>query len=136
MKKEVILRYRGLQSFLTQFIPSSCLFLSLLEICEEVRGIPIDIVDAILKCANLGYVSANGYVNDSLAILKLFTNREWCIEKFKPENEMQTLPNSYYVEKWESWNGATHFRVVGNDTLIDSKIVKSGKLTEIRRYRY
>ena len=127
-------RYNGIQTVFEKAGESACLFLSLLSIAEEYRGMPIDFIKAYRKCIELGLIEKDFYCKDQERILSLFAGEKW------KKTVLKELPdpvpeNTYTVEKWfNERTGFTHFKRRGFDTLESSVTVKEGSIVEYYCY--
>ena len=121
---ELIVRYEGVQSFLTE----GCLFLCLCSIAEQVMGQKIDILDTIRYCKRMGYIDSKNEMTEEgqCMYLRDLTGKVWEREEFK--NLPAVVPdNMYTVEKWVNPNtGYTHFKRRFVDTLKNSVTVRDG----------
>ena len=124
-------RYEGIQNVLADCGASGCFFLALVSIAEESEGKEIDLLDAIIGARNSKLIKDDFFVNDSVALLSLLTNKKWRRVILKP-NELPAKvgENVYTIEKWvNNASGYTHFRRRYVDTLTNSQTVKNGVLS-------
>lgn len=119
-QEDIKQRYAGCQTFLTD----GCLFLSLCSIAEEKTGEKIDVLGALYECKKRGLVRDDGYINDSCAILSLFTGDHWTRKQVSVLGKV--ADNEYTVEIWVR-DGGTHFRRRYVDTLLNSQTVAKGQ---------
>lgn len=107
----------------------------MLSIIEEYTGKSVDLISAIRVCQSKGWLHADFYVTDALAILNHFTNKKWTRSELLKSIPDRVQDNQYTEIKWVR-DKYTHFTRRTIDTLINSQTVKLGKIAGYYIYTY
>ena len=133
----------GLQNQLAAMGESSCYFLSLVKIAEEVIRDRIDLIWAFDSCVTKRYVrfiyskpedGDNCYIDNPLGVLKLLTGRNWNYHKVTDKEEIKAwsaADEEYTIQRWyrkTTGKEFYHFRRPSWDPLLDSQTVKFGAI--------
>lgn len=133
-RDEMIKRYRGVQSFLTE----GCLFFCLLSIAEEFLQKKLDLLDILAYAKKMGYIDAKNEMSEDsqVKLLRDLTGKQWKRTVLK-ELPLNVPDEMFTVEKWlNPRTGYTHFRRRYVDTLLDSVTVKEGALVAYYAYTW
>lgn len=122
-------RYLNIQSNLASFLPQGCLFVSVLYVAECFNKKPIDFLDCFVHSLKRGWIKKDGYVNDSLAILKYLTGVNWQRSVYSVGEPLPLASTWHFIEKWVNSLGVNHFRPCDFEIFENCKIVKNGKIT-------
>ena len=135
----------GIQTLLGEAGEAACYALDILEIAERVRGQRLDPVDALYQGIERGYIhynendpndNDNFFVEDPAALLAMFAEGRWKVEKAGPD--YVHARGEYVVDRWERVRTGTvigHFRLPDWDSLHDSMTVRYGKIASKRVFR-
>jgi len=134
----------GLQNQLTAMGESSCYFLCLCKIAEEViGGIDLDVIKAFDDCVAKQHIrfqytkpdhGDNCFVDNPVGCLTLLTHKPWKIHIIRDTNQIKAWKagdNEYTIQRWNrktTGREFTHFRRPSWDSLLDSQTVKHGAI--------
>ena len=121
-------RFENIQSKMWNFVSGGCLFFALLGAYEDKYDKKVDFIDLFVKGYSKAWLSSDGTVNDSLAILKEIDGRTWKRKIIGSLDEIPSDKDGFIVEKWESREGGTHFKPQGYDVFLNSRTVRVGQL--------
>jgi hypothetical protein len=135
----------GIQTLLGEAGEAACYALDILEIAERERGQKLDIIDALCRGIERGYIhynendlndNDNFFVEDPAAFLSMFAGGRWTVEKTGAD--YIPLRGEYAVDRWERVKTGTvigHFRLPDWDSLHNSMTVRYGKIVSKRIFR-
>jgi hypothetical protein len=135
----------GIQTLLGEAGEAACYALDILEIAERERGKKLDVMDALLRGIECGYIyyneedpddNNNYFVEDPAMLLAMLAGGRWMVEKVGPD--YRPAPGEHVVDRWERVKtGAVigHFRLPDWDSLSNSMTVKYGKIVSKRVFR-
>jgi hypothetical protein len=135
----------GIQTLLGEAGEAACYALDILEIAERERGQNLDVMEALYRGIERGYIyynekdpndNDNFFVEDPAAFLALFAGGRWTVEKAGPG--YVPAKGEHVVDRWERVKtGAVigHFRLPDWDSLYDSMTVRYGKIVSKRVFR-
>ena len=135
----------GIQTLLGEAGEAACYALDVIEIAERVIGIDFDVVLAMYRGIDRGYIhynekdpndNDNFFVENPPAFLSMLAGGRWTVEKTGP-NYLPS-PGEYVVDRWERIKTGTvigHFRLPDWDSLSDSMTVRCGKIVSKRVFR-
>ena len=134
----------GLQNQLTAMGESSCYFLALCKIAEEVIGSSLDVIKAFDDCVTKRYIffnynkpddGTNCFINDPVGCLVLITgNKAWTFRQIKDLAQIKAWKagdKEFTIQRWyrkATGKEYTHFRRPSWDSLLDSQTVKYGAI--------
>jgi hypothetical protein len=135
----------GIQTLLGEAGEAACYALDILEIAERERGQNLDVMEALCRGIERGYIyynekdpndNDNFFVENPAAFLALFAGGRWTVEKAGPN--YVPAKGEHVVDRWERVKtGAVigHFRLPDWDSLYDSMTVRYGKIVSKRVFR-
>lgn len=121
-------RFEHIQSKLWDFVHGGCLFFSILAAYEDKTKTETDFIDIFVKSVSKRWVSLDGNVNNSLAILEYIDGKKWARKIVGDLLEIPKGKDGFIIEKWESREGGTHFKPQGYDVFLNSRTVCTGQL--------
>lgn len=128
-------RYEGIQTMMKEIGKSGCFFFCLLSIAEEAGEKKIDLIDTVKLALERRIIRDDYYVEDSIALLNLLTEKKWHRRIVK---ELPNIieENEYTVVKLINPYGGYHFKRRGFDTLINSVSTQQNNVKEYYIYSY
>lgn len=121
----------GIQSMLKKLGDEGCYFLCLLKACNVPNS---KVIDAYCECLGRELIEEDCYVNDPVAVLRLFGMDAVRVNKVDAGRAISGQP--LLIVACYEWNRQSHFVIISKDGVWDplgeSKTVKNGRAKSYR----